>query len=76
MPIRENMAIAACTLGLGSGYLAGFKPALLAPGGKALLKELQVPEGYEPLYGLAIGYASEDPGERPARNPNVIAKID
>ncbi|MGI6333928.1 MAG: nitroreductase family protein [Saccharofermentanales bacterium] len=71
----ENMAIAACSLGLGTCYLAGFKPALLAPGGKALLKELQIPEGYDPLYGLAIGYANEDPGERPARDRTVIAKI-
>lgn len=72
----ENMAIAASSMGLGSCYLAGFKLALEAPNGGSLIQELQIPEGYAPLYALAVGYSNENPGERPTRNRSLIARID
>jgi len=51
----QNMAIAAQSLGLGSCYLASFRIALEVPEGAPLVKELGIPEGFTPLYALAIG---------------------
>jgi nitroreductase len=68
----ENMALAACSLGLGSCYLASFKHAIEAPDGSALKKELQIPEGYTALYALSIGYGNETLGERMPRLDNTV----
>ena len=71
----ENMALAACSLGLGSCYLASFKICLEAPSGAWLLRELQIPENFVPLYALSIGYSIEVPGERATRRENTITFI-
>ena len=68
----ENMALAACSLGLGSCYLGSFKICLESPAGAELLNELQIPDGYKPILALAIGYSSESLGERAARRENAI----
>jgi len=71
----ENMAIAAQSLGLASCYLASFKFALEDPNGAYLLKELNIPDGYVPLYGLSLGYGNETLGERSQRKENSITYI-
>lgn len=71
----ENMAIAASSLGLGSCYLASFKMCLEVPQGAELLKELQIPAGYVPMYALSIGYGNEIPGERAPRAADTITYI-
>jgi nitroreductase len=71
----ENMALAAWSLGLGSCYLGSFKICLEAPEGAAFLKELQIPDGYVPLYALAIGYSNEALGERMPRRENTISYL-
>jgi len=71
----ENMAIAACSLGLGSCYLGSFKMCLEVPQGAELLKELQIPSGYAPLYALSIGYGNETLGDRQPRLDNTITLI-
>jgi nitroreductase len=71
----ENMAIAAYSLGLGSCYLASFKICMETPEGAHFKKELQIPEGYEPLYALAIGYGNEKLGERSPRKKNAVSYI-
>ena len=58
--IIENMMLAATELGLGSCFLMGPMIAFSDP---ALRARLGLPEGYEPLIGVALGYAA---GERPA----------
>lgn len=71
----ENMAVAACSLGLGSCYLGSFKMCLEAAQGAELLAELKIPEGYAPLYALSIGYGNETFGDRAARLPDTITYI-
>jgi len=71
----ENMAVAACSLGLGSCYLGSFKMCLESPQGAGLLQELKIPEGYAPLYALSIGYGNEKLGDRASRLPNTITFI-
>lgn len=56
----ENMLLTATGLGLGSCFLMGPMIAFSDP---ALKAKLGLPEGYEPLIGVAIGYAA---GEHPA----------
>jgi nitroreductase len=65
------MAIAAQSLGLGSCYLGSFKIAMVTPEYASLKDELGLPEGYEPLYALAIGYADEAPEAHPRKEGSV-----
>ena len=55
----QNMAVAANSLGLGSCYMAGFKAALLHPDHKDFVQALGIPEGYIPIFALAVGYSNE-----------------
>ncbi len=55
--IVENMTLAATDAGLGSVYLFGFLNALNAL--PALLKKLQLPEGFVPVSAIALGYPLE-----------------
>ncbi|NLJ85356.1 MAG: hypothetical protein GX322_02860 [Firmicutes bacterium] len=71
----ENMAIAACSLGLGSCYIASFKIAMEKPEGAFLLRELGIPKGYRPLYALTLGYSDETLGERAPRRENTVTFI-
>ena len=72
----ENMTVAAQSLGLGSCYLGSFKLAMQTPDGAFLLDLLKIPEGYTPLYALAIGYGNEILGERAPRRANTITWIE
>lgn len=71
----QNMALAAYSLGLGSCYIASFRNATEKPEGAYLLKELKIPENYEPLYALSLGYGNDTLGERAPRRENVITYI-
>lgn len=71
----QNMAVAAYSLGLGSCYIASFRIALEKPEGAHLLRELGIPEGYEPLYALTLGYGNETLGERAPRREGTIIFI-
>ena len=66
------MCVAANSLGLGSCYLASFTMAFENPAVAAvLLRDLGIPEGYSPQFGVALGYADEQP-ETPQRRRDVI----
>ena len=72
----QNMALAAYSLGLGSCYLASFKIAMEKPEGAYLLKELKIPEDFEPMYALSLGYGNETLGERAPRLENTVTYIE
>lgn len=55
--IIENMTLAATDMNLGSVYLWAFISSFSAD--KDLLKELDLPVGFTPLSGIAIGYPIE-----------------
>jgi len=55
--IIENMTLAATSIGLGSVYLMAFLSAFSAD--EELLKELDLPEGFLPVCGMALGYPIE-----------------
>jgi nitroreductase len=68
----QNMAVAANSLGLGSCYMAGFKAALLHPDHKDFVQALGIPDGYIPVFALAVGYSNEVLEPRAPRKENSI----
>jgi len=67
----QNMCLAATSLGLGSCYIASFMSAMLGPYGETFKKLLEIPEGYDPVFAVAIGYAAGEWPEAPARFMHV-----
>lgn len=67
----QNMCVAAQSLGLGTCYLASYTMAFRIPEIAApLLKDLGIPDGYTPQFGMALGYANESP-EKPQRKNQI-----
>ena len=61
--IVENMLLAATALDLCSVYLWGFTHAFGVD--PSLVDALQIPAGYKPCSGAAIGYSENPPAKRP-----------
>mgnify|MGYP001335340155 CR=1 FL=1 len=64
--------LAATALGLGSCFIASFRPAFESEYGAALKAELKIPEDYEPHYAVALGYTF---GEEPKAAPRLPGRI-
>lgn len=60
--IIENMSLAATDSGLGSVYLLGFIRAGAI--NDSLKKELGIPEDFNPVSGMTLGYPTEELAER------------
>ncbi len=67
----ENMAVAAYSLGLGSCILGSFKICMENGGRPDLVAKLGAPEGYQPYFALAVGYADEAPEAAPRKEGSV-----
>ncbi|MGE5561185.1 MAG: nitroreductase family protein [Chloroflexota bacterium] len=67
----QNMAVAAHSLGLGSCYLASFSMAFRDGRMPELAQRLGVPEGFTPMFALAVGYAAGPAPEPAPRKDNV-----
>lgn len=61
----ENILLGAVYLGLGSCYVSGFRK-------DELVKVLRLPEDYQPIAILPIGYSNEVPYKRPKINVKKI----
>lgn len=70
----ENMLIAATALGLGSIIMTA--PVMLKESADKIKAILKVPEGYEIMALVLVGYADEDPERKPRRNPEEIKHVD
>lgn len=57
----QNMCLAASALHLGSCYIGSFVQAFDHEGGEALLKRFSLPEGYRPVFAVALGHADQVP---------------
>lgn len=55
----ENICLAATALGIGSCYIGSFVQAFDHHDGKRLLDRFDVPEGYRPVFAIALGYSRE-----------------
>ena len=69
--LAEHIVLTAESLGLGSCYLGGIMGFLKGEGGKNFVEEMGVPEGFELLYGIAVGV----PDERPVPKPRDYTKV-
>ncbi|MBS7616969.1 nitroreductase family protein [Candidatus Bathyarchaeota archaeon] len=70
----ENIMIAAESLGLGSHIMTSTEFLFTLEKGKELKRELGVPEGYEHVCVIALGYKDENPPAKP-RIKDVINYI-
>lgn len=69
----ENMILAAQSLGLGTCCLGGpVQFVKSAPEARPYLEKLNIPEGYEIAYMIAIGY----PDETPEAKPRDMTKVE
>ena len=70
----QNMLLAAESMQVGSVWLGLVKPSFNDPEIRA---RLSIPEGFEPLYGVAFGYKTDaKPVTGPARKPLGITYVD
>ncbi|MDR1592121.1 MAG: nitroreductase [Prevotellaceae bacterium] len=63
--LGENILLAAESLNLGTCVIGSVRPFLTSEAGKDVLAQLQFSEGYEVLYGIAIGYKNQFPEAKP-----------
>ena len=70
------MSVAAHSLGIGSCYIASFRPAFATAEGEKLKKELGIPDDYKPFFALALGYIKEQPSERALRREGTVNYIE
>ncbi len=61
----ENLLLAAYSLGLGSCVVGFVMRYLNQPAAAETLEKMQIPEGFCPLYAVALGYPEEEPDARP-----------
>lgn len=68
--LGENMILAAQSMGIGSCCLGGPIRFMQSEAAKEYVDRLQLPEGYQLLYAIGMGY----PDEAPAAKPRDAAK--
>lgn len=71
----QTMALAAESLGIGSCLIASSGLLFASEKGRAMKKDLGIPEGYEHVLCVAMGYAKGGRPDVPARNKEVIQYI-
>lgn len=69
--IAENIALAAESLGLGTCIIGMIQAYMTSPAAQEIIRELDVPENYEFVIGLAVGH----PDQMPEAKPRDISKI-
>lgn len=71
--LAENVVLAAQSIGLGTLFLGGIMAYMKGTEeGRAWVDaNLQLPEGYELAYGIAVGYPDEAPAARPRERKMV-----
>ncbi len=61
----ENLLLAAHSLGLGTCVVGFVMRYLNQPYAAETLEKLRLPEGFNPLYAITVGYPDEEPAARP-----------
>lgn len=73
--VLENIMLAAHALGLGTVWVHREREIFDSEGGKALLREWNLPESLRGVGAVALGYPAENPGEPAARKADYIIRI-
>jgi len=74
--VMGNMMNAARALGLGSCWIHRAKEVFASEEGKALMKKWGVPESYEGIGHLVVGYAAKPAGEAAPRKDDYITWVE
>lgn len=69
---NQNMLLAAESLGLGSCWINLVLFAFEGPNGARHRLTLGIPEGYQPVCSVALGYRNMEPPSAPERKPNLV----
>lgn len=70
--LGENMILAAQSMGIGSCCLGGPVAFMKSPAAAEYMQKLQLPEGYELLYAIGMGYPDEAPNAKPRDAAKVM----
>ena len=73
--LGANIILSAQSMGLGTCCLGGIVRFMNSPEAEFLLKKLDLPENYNLLYAIALGYPDESPKAK-SRNSDKIKFID
>lgn len=68
----ENMLIAAESLNIGSCWMGVITNLFESKKAEDVKKELGIPEGYTPFYGVALGYVDGEKPQAPPRRTNTV----
>ena len=71
----QNMLLAAASLGIGSCWIGIIAQLLDSPEGEKYARELKIPEGYKPLYAVALGYPEGEPPQAAPRKEDAVRYI-
>ncbi|MDP2808448.1 MAG: nitroreductase family protein [bacterium] len=71
----QNMLLAAASLGIGSCWIGIIAQLFESPKGAPFTKELMIPEGYQPLYAVALGYPDGEPPQAAPRKEDAVHYI-
>lgn len=64
--MTQSICLAAQSIGLGTCILGLPQALFLSPGGAPFIKKMGIPEGYEPILSISVGYPT---GEEPLAKP-------
>lgn len=70
------LCLAAHALGVGSCYIASFRPAFDSERGKLFKSALRLPEGFHPLYAVALGTVMGDAPKAAERREDMVTWIE
>lgn len=69
--LAQNILLSAEAMDLGTCMLGGLGRMLNDPKAEDILKALELPEGYEVMYGISLGYKAESPDAKPRETGKV-----
>lgn len=72
----ENMCLAAESLEIGSIILGSPSLAFIGDDGEALKKEVKIPDGYEHIVSVALGFMKGEKPVTPERDKDVFSYVD
>jgi nitroreductase len=68
----QNILIAAESLGLGSCWIGMVGTLATSEKANEYAKDLGIPDGYVPYFGITLGYKTDDSQQAPSRRENII----
>ncbi len=69
--LGQNILLSAESMDIGTCVVGSAIAFLNTPEAKSIIKQLNFPEGYKPLYTIAVGYKNE----RPEAKPRIQEKV-